>query len=50
MGRPGEQVDVEARLRHSDGSYRRVRLRATNLLPDPDVRAVAIVVEPDGAG
>ncbi|MBN9521976.1 PAS domain-containing protein [bacterium] len=50
LGRPGEPFEAGARLRHSDGSYRRVRLRATNLLPDPDVRAVAIVIEPDSGG
>lgn len=47
LGRPGERVGAGARLRHSDGSYRRVRLGATNLLPDPDVRAVAVVIEPE---
>ncbi|HEX4609040.1 MAG TPA: PAS domain-containing protein [Urbifossiella sp.] len=44
LGRAGEMVMSEARLLHSDGGGRRVRLRATNLFPDPDVRAVAVDV------
>ncbi len=47
MGRPGERVKAVARLRHSDGSHRRVRLWGTNLLPDPDVRAVSVHIEPE---
>ncbi|QDU23856.1 PAS domain-containing protein [Urbifossiella limnaea] len=50
LTRAGERVEAPARLRHADGSYRRVRLQATNLLRDPDVRAVAVTVLPAGAG
>ncbi|QDU20552.1 PAS domain-containing protein [Urbifossiella limnaea] len=48
--RPGERVEADGRLLHSDGSFRRVRLRATNLLPDLDVRAVAVAIEPAAGG
>ncbi|QDU19679.1 PAS domain-containing protein [Urbifossiella limnaea] len=48
--KPGERVDGTVRLRHAGGSYRRVWVEATNLLPDPDVRAVAVVIEPENAG
>jgi PAS domain S-box-containing protein len=42
LGRPGERAGAVARVRHRDGSYRRLAGRGTNLLPDPDVRAVAV--------
>ncbi|MDB5306555.1 MAG: lov [Gemmataceae bacterium] len=41
LATPGMRSAVEARLRYRDGSHRRVEVRATNLLPDPDVRAAA---------
>ncbi|MFO0801408.1 MAG: PAS domain-containing protein [Gemmataceae bacterium] len=50
LGRPGGQADGCARLRRADGTYHRVRLRVTNLLPDPDVRALAVAVEAPPAG
>lgn len=50
LARPGERVAGPARLRHADGAFRRVRLEAANLLPDPDVRAVALTVAADDAG
>ncbi|MBY0514341.1 MAG: PAS domain-containing protein [Gemmataceae bacterium] len=40
LSRPGERIEVCYRFRHRDGSYRRLEFRATNLLDDPDVRAV----------
>lgn len=42
LGRPGERVGVSARLRRADGEHRAVRGWLLNLLPDPDVRAVAV--------
>jgi PAS domain S-box-containing protein len=40
LSRPGERIEVCYRFRHRDGSYRRLEFRATNLIDDPDVRAV----------
>lgn len=40
--RPDERVEVAYRFRHRDGSYRRLEVRAVNLLPDPDVRGLAV--------
>jgi PAS domain S-box-containing protein len=48
--RAGGLAAAAARLQHADGSYRRVSLRAVNLLPDPDVRAVAVTVVPENSG
>ena len=39
---PGERVGLHARFRCRDGSYSRLRVRGVNLIPDPDVRAVAV--------
>jgi PAS domain S-box-containing protein len=39
---PGEAVAFSVRLRQPEGTYRAVRGWAMNLLPDPDVRAVAV--------
>jgi PAS domain S-box-containing protein len=50
LTRSGGQAVAGARLRHADGSYRRVILKAVNLLPDPDVRAVAVAVASDVVG
>ena len=41
-GRPGAQLPGEFRLRHSDGSWRRVEGVATNLLHDPAVRGIVL--------
>ena len=40
--RPGEAVVLSARLKQPEGTYRAVRGWAANLLPDPDVRGVAV--------
>jgi PAS domain S-box-containing protein len=40
--RPGEAVKLAARVRQPEGTYLAVRGWAANLLPDPDVRAVAV--------
>jgi PAS domain S-box-containing protein len=40
--RPDERVEVTYRFRHRDGTYRRVEVRASNLLGDPDVAAVVV--------
>jgi PAS domain S-box-containing protein len=42
MATPGERLGAHARFRHADGSYRRLEVLATNLIPDPDARAVAV--------
>jgi diguanylate cyclase (GGDEF)-like protein len=39
-GGPGATVNFETRLRHVDGSWRTLETVLTNLLDDPDVRAV----------
>jgi PAS domain S-box-containing protein len=41
-GKPGAQLPGEFRLRHSDGSWRRVEGVATNLLHDPAVRGIVL--------
>jgi PAS domain S-box-containing protein len=41
-GKPGAQLPGEFRLRHSDGSWRRVEGLATNLLHDPAVRGIVL--------
>ena len=41
-GKPGAQLPGEFRLRHSDGSWRRVEGVATNLLHDPVVRGIVL--------
>ena len=40
--KPGAQLPGEFRLRHSDGSWRRVEGVATNLLHDPAVRGIVL--------
>ncbi|MHB8732155.1 MAG: GAF domain-containing protein [bacterium] len=40
LGRPGNHIAAELRLRHKDGSWRWVETVSTNLLHDPDVSAV----------
>jgi PAS domain S-box-containing protein len=40
LTKPGGTVEVWYRFRHRDGSWRRLEVAATNLLDDPDVRAV----------
>jgi PAS domain S-box-containing protein len=42
LANPGERLGVSARFRDRSGSYRRLTVRGTSLLPDPDVRAVAV--------
>jgi PAS domain S-box-containing protein len=42
LSRHGERIELSYRFRHRDGSYRRLEFRATNLLADPDVRAVVV--------
>lgn len=42
LSRAGERIEVCYRFRHRDGSYRRLELRATNLLDEPDVGAVVV--------
>jgi len=39
---PGHTVTAEYRVRHADGSWRRIEATATNLLADPDVGAVVV--------
>lgn len=36
----GRSFDLELRLRHKDGSWRRVEIRAQNRLQDPEIEAV----------
>ena len=45
MARPGGHVVVSVRLRHADGSFRGVEATGTNLLPDPDVRAISVTLQ-----
>jgi diguanylate cyclase (GGDEF)-like protein/PAS domain S-box-containing protein len=40
VGHPGPAEAIEFRIRHEDGSWRHFETLATNLLDDPDVRAV----------
>ena len=40
MGRPHATVVTEARVRHADGSWRRIETASTNLLDDPGVAGV----------
>jgi len=42
LSQHGERIELSYRFRHRDGSYRRLEFRATNLLADPDVRAVVV--------
>ncbi|MDX1631533.1 MAG: PAS domain S-box protein, partial [Thermoanaerobaculia bacterium] len=37
---PGRRADVELRIRHRDGSWRRVEIRAQNLLDDTEIGAI----------
>ncbi|MBN9517153.1 PAS domain-containing protein [bacterium] len=47
LARSGGVVSAGFRMSHADGSYRRVRGEAINLIPDPDVRAVAVTLRAD---
>ena len=49
LTRTGGRATAEFRLRHADGSHRRVKSVGINLLPDPDVRAVAVTLRATGA-
>jgi len=40
LAHPGEEIEIQLRFLHHDGSYRRLAILAVNLLPDPDVRAI----------
>ena len=40
VGRPGATVMIEARVRHKDGTWRWLAITYTNLLNEPDVRAI----------
>ncbi len=47
LARSGGQATADFSALHADGSYRRVRGEAINLIPDPDVRAVAVTLRAD---
>jgi diguanylate cyclase (GGDEF)-like protein/PAS domain S-box-containing protein len=42
LATPGATVTEEVRVRHKDGSWRWVEANATNMLEEPDVRAIAV--------
>lgn len=44
-GRPGARAEAEVRYRHKDGRWIWLRARATNLLDNPDVRAIVATFE-----
>jgi PAS domain S-box-containing protein len=44
LGSPGQWAGAVARFVHQEGSYLRLRVRGTSLMPDPDVRGVAVVL------
>ncbi|VTR95645.1 multi-sensor signal transduction histidine kinase : Histidine kinase OS=Calothrix sp. PCC 6303 GN=Cal6303_4720 PE=4 SV=1: PAS_9: PAS [Gemmata massiliana] len=46
LATPGERLSINTRFLLRDGSSTRIEVLATNLLPDPDVRALAVQLRP----
>jgi PAS domain S-box-containing protein len=43
LANPGERQKATIRFLHKDGSYRKLMIWSSNLIPDPDVRAIALL-------